>query len=238
MGTPFISEVGPVSGNEFYRGQRDPAREIAQQLDFGNGREVANVLQDIYRTDRHAFGQLAQQINRNERNNRGDDLTITDNGQVYVGHRGQQERVGQIDDFRSRGQGNWNYQNGGMRDNHRHNNGRGGINVDIDISPDPYPGNGGWGNGRNGYPEEQIYRSRPPVYRYPDYDRIPSNHRNGNNGEVIGTIAGGVAGGIIGSRGERDNTLTGALIGALGGNMIGRQIDRNNNRQQDYRWHR
>lgn len=227
-----------MSGNEFYRGQNNPAREMAQQLDFGNGREVANVLQDIYRTDRHAFSQLAQQINRSERNNWGADLSITDNGQVYVGHRGRQERVGQIDDARSRGQGNWNYSNNGMGDNHRHSNGRGRIDIDIDISPAPYPRNDRWGNGRNGWSEEQIYRQRLPVSSHPDYNRIPGNHRNGNNAEVIGTIVGGVAGGVIGSRGERDNTLTGALIGALGGNVIGRQIDHNNNRQRDYRWHR
>lgn len=239
---------------------------MAQQLDHGNGREVASVLHNIYQTDRHAFSQLAQQINRNEQNYRGDDLTITENGQVYVGHRGRQERVGQIDNARNYGQGNWNYPNGGMGDHNRHNNGRNRIDIDIDIdvSPAPYPRNGDRSNGRYGYPNEPIYRPLPPnsrhpepIYypdrdwdngygrsRQPDYrhnDRIPNVHRgssNGNEGEVFGTIIGGVAGGVIGHQRDRDDTLTGALIGALGGNIIGRQIDNNNNRQRDFRWHR
>jgi hypothetical protein len=225
-----------VSRDDVYRGQMNPAREMAQQLDFGNGREVTNFLQDIYRTDRYAFRQLAQQINRNERNGMGDDLTITENGQVYVGHPGRQERVGQIDQARH-GQGGWSYPNGGMRDRHGPNYGRGRIDVDINIPPLPYPRNGGWGNDVHNNPGREIYRPYPQT-RYPDYDRFPSGHRSNGNAEVIGTIVGGVAGGIIGERNDRHNGVTGALLGALGGNVIGRQIDRNNEHRRDYRWQR
>lgn len=241
-----------MSGHEFYGGRNDHARDLAQQLDHGNGREVASVLHNIYQTDRHAFSQLAQQINRNEQNYRGDDLTITENGHVYVGQHGRQERVGQIENVRNYGQGNWNYPNGGIGDNHRHNNGRNrvDIDIDIDISPAPYPRNGGWGNGRNGYPNEPIYdhsghrdngygRSRQPDRHYNDRNSgVYRGSANRNDGEVFGTIIGGVAGGVIGRQRDRDDTLTGTLIGALGGNLIGRQIDNNNNRQRDFRWHR
>jgi len=226
-----------VTRDDFYRGQTNPAREMARELDFGNGREVANVLQDIYRTDRYAFRQLAQQINRSERNGMGDDLTITENGQVYVGYPGRERRVGQIDQGRY-GQGGWNYPNGGVRDNHPPNGGRGRIDVDINFPPLPYPRNGSWGNDNHNLPGRDIYRSYPQN-RYPDYDRYSSGHRgNNNNAEVIGTIVGGVAGGVIGERNGRHNGVTGALIGALGGNVIGRQIDRSNERQRDYRFHR
>lgn len=244
--------------HEFYGGRGNPARDLAQQLDSGNGREVANVLQNIYQTDRYAFSQLAQQINRVERNNTGDDLTITENGQVFVGDHHHQERVGQLENFSNgRGYNDRNHSRGGFD---RHNNGgsRVDIDIDIDISPAPYPRNGSWGNGRNNWPNEPIYRPYPPISRHPEpvyypdgdyggYDRHRQNDRNigihsrsrsGNDAEVFGTIIGGVAGGVIGHQRDRDDTLTGTLIGALGGNIIGRQIDGSNNRQRDYRWQR
>ena len=216
-------------------GRRDPAQELAQQLDCGNGREVANVLQDIYRTDRQAFSNLAQQINRREQNYVGDDLVITDRGQVFVSSHGREERVGQIsnydNDYGRSGSG-WNHQSRGRRN--------GGIDVDvnIDIGSSHQRSRIDMNNG-------QIYsnhseRYRPPVSRHPGnfQSRDYSYGRNRNEAEVWGTVIGGVAGGVIGHERDSRDTMTGALIGALGGNLIGRQIDRNNQRQQEYRWHR
>ncbi len=57
---------------------------MAQDLDCGNSRGVARILQDIYRNDRSDFNNLVRDINRNERNGRGDDLTITQNGEVFI----------------------------------------------------------------------------------------------------------------------------------------------------------
>ena len=216
-------------------GQRNPAQELAQQLDFGNGREVANVLQDIYHTDRQAFSQLAQQINRREQNYVGDDLVITDRGQVFVSHHGREERVGQLSNYYDNNYGSgpsWNHQSRGHRN--------GGVDVDINIgigSSHQRP----WIDMNNG----QIYsnpgrNNRPPVTHYPGnfQSRDYSYGRNRNEAEVWGTVIGGIAGGVIGHERDRRDTVTGALIGALGGNLIGRQIDRNNQRQREYRWHR
>jgi len=216
-------------------GRRGPAQELAQQLDFGNGREVANVLQDIYHTDRQAFSNLALQINRREQNYVGDDLVITDRGQVFVSNNGREERVGQISNYDNnygRSRSGWNHQSRGYRN--------GGVDVDIniDIGSSHQRPQIDMNHGQI-YPNRQE-RYRPPVSRHPgnfqNYDY--GYGRNRNDAEVLGTVIGGVAGGIIGNRRDRDDTMTGALIGALGGNLIGRQIDRNNQRQREYRWNR
>lgn len=147
--------------NDFGRGGDNFARQMAQELDCNNGQQVAEILRDVYRTDRNAFNNLVRDINRYEQNGRGDDLIIENNGRVVVNDRewrGGRQRdrditVGQLgrgggrnddcDDFgrpRNRGrdwdQGrgrDWDQGRGRDWDQGRGRGGRGGVDIDIDI---------------------------------------------------------------------------------------------------------
>lgn len=84
------------------RGRDNAAANAARELDRGNGEGVANFLRDVYRTDRRDFANIVRDLNNCEQNGRGDDLTITQNGQVYISdydHAGRERRisVGRID---------------------------------------------------------------------------------------------------------------------------------------------
>ncbi len=110
-GSPSPPEDITVSGFDHNngRGRDDLAQNMARDLDCGNSQGVARILQDIYRNDRRDFANIVRDINRNEQNGRGDDLTITQNGEVYINDcnngRSRQIRVGRIDDNRGGGRG-------------------------------------------------------------------------------------------------------------------------------------
>ncbi len=145
------------------RGRENLAQSMAQDLDCGNSQGVARILKDIYKNDRSDFNNIVRDINRNERNGRGDDLTITQNGEVYISDRDhgrtRQIRVGRIEqdcDPRDQGRGGRRDDNCDPRDRGRDprdrgrdwdrgggRGGRGGVDIDIDI-------NNGRGRGRGG----------------------------------------------------------------------------------------
>lgn len=137
--------------DDFGRGGDNFARQMARELDCNNGQQVAEILRDVYRTDRNAFNSLVRDINRYEQNGRGDDLIIENNGRVVVNDREWQggrprERdipVGQL------GRG------GGRNDRcdddfgpGGHGRGRGGRNDDCDDYGRPRNRGRDWDHGR------------------------------------------------------------------------------------------
>lgn len=154
-------------------GRDNLAQNMARDLDCGNGQGVARILQDVYRHDRRDFSNLVRDINNREQNGRGDDLIITQNGQVYVTDCNRQIRVGQIDqrgggrrdddcDPRDRGRGH-DWDRGGNRGRDRdcdprdRGNGRDwdrGGNRGRDRDCDPRDRGRDWpghGRGRGGH---------------------------------------------------------------------------------------
>ena len=135
-----------------HNGSRRPEslpQRLAQDLDCGDSQGVARILQDIYRSDRRDFSNIVKDINRREQNGRGDDLTITQNGEVYVSDCNRQIRVGRIEDNRGHGGGGRRDDNCDPRDRGRDWD-RGGGQGRRDDNCDPRDRGHDWdrGNGR------------------------------------------------------------------------------------------
>lgn len=73
--------------DDYGRGGDNFARQMAKELDCNNGQQVAEILRDVYRTDRNAFNSLVRDINRYEQSGKGDDLVIESGGRVVVNDR-------------------------------------------------------------------------------------------------------------------------------------------------------
>jgi len=169
-GNPLSPPEDKTVSHEFNPDGRNLNRaafEIAGDLDSGGSAQgIARFLQNVYRNDRRDFNELVMQVNRQERNGVGNDLTITQNGEVYVTDCNRRISVGRIDvrrnddcDPRDRGRG------GGWDRGRDHGRGRGNdVDIDIDIRI---------GGGRGGrYPDGHI----PIPDCYPDV-RPPMPHR-------------------------------------------------------------
>ena len=184
-------------------GQDRLAQQMAQDLDcHDNGRGVAHYLQELYSHDRNGFSNLVQDINRREQNGRGDDLTITRNGDVFVSDHNHQIHVGRIQDDRGyhgqgrrddddcdprdrgrmidpRERGNWGRGNTGNRDydpryGQNQGRGRGGVDIDIDIDINA----GRYPQGSIPIPDCYGQGPRQPVHR-PDPDCDPRIQQRG-----------------------------------------------------------
>jgi len=167
---------------------------LAEMLDHGQGQQVGNILRnESYNMSSRDFARIVQETQRFERQGVGDDLVITNNGDVVIQGRYAAMSVANL----YRNQGPQNYYDtrpgyGGSNPGHGgYNPGRGDYN----------PGHGGYNPGRGGY---------NPGYSHNSTETIVSgalgaglgaviDHRNPGRGAAIGGTA-GVLSSIIGHR--------------------------------------
>ena len=187
---------------------------LAEMLDHGQGQQVGNILRnESYNMSSRDFARIVQETQRFERQGVGDDLVITNNGDVVIQGRYAAMSVANL----YRNQGPQNYYDtrpgyGGSNPGHGgYNPGRGDYN----------PGHGGYNPGRGGYPGRGDYNpghggynpgrgGYNPGYSHNSTETIVSgalgaglgaviDHRNPGRGAAIGGTA-GVLSSIIGHR--------------------------------------